>query len=373
MSITETQPDRSCASDPVRYLTEDGDLIPGAGPPPLSDGELVELYEDLRLARHFDERALSIQRQGRIATYAPMRGQEGAQVASAWALDEEDWLYPTYRDNAAKIVRGVDPADILTTLRGVGEGYRVREDVRVMPEYIPIATQIPHATGAAWASKLGDEGYAALAYFGDGATSEGDFHEGLNFAGVYDVPAVFFCNNNQWAISTPFDRQTASETIAQKASAYGFEGIRVDGMDPLAVYDVTRHAVETAKDPGDGLRPTLVEALQYRLSAHTSSDDPSRYREGVPEEWERKDPLRRMGSFLRGRGLLDDETDAAIEARVKERVSDAIDRAEAAEADPDEMFEHVYEEPTPELEAQSAELDRLREAYGDAALTGDHP
>jgi pyruvate dehydrogenase E1 component alpha subunit len=358
----------------VTYLDDEGHLLPSVDHPPVPEDTLLDVYEGIKLARHFDDRALSIQRQGRIATYAPMRGQEGAQVASALAMDDEDWMYPTYRDNAAKIARGVDPADVLAVLRGIGKRDSVGTDTRVVPEYIPIATQIPHATGAAWASKLRGEDYATLAYFGDGATSEGDFHEGLNFAGVYDVPAVFFCNNNQWAISTPFDRQTASETIAQKAEAYGFEGIRVDGTDPIAVYDATRYAIEKAKDPDEGqLRPTLIEAVQYRMAAHTSSDDPSRYREDTPEEWDGKDPLSRLETYLLDAEVIDEEKIQAVENWAKAKVSDAIDRAEAVEDDPTAMFEHVYEEPTPELEAQRAELERLREEYGDEALTGDHP
>jgi len=371
MSITGPRHQCSRTDQRVQYLDDDGHLLSRTEPPDIDDDRLMEIYEGIRLARHFDERALSLQRQGRIATHAPMRGQEGAQVASAHALDDEDWLYPTYRDHAARMVRGVDPADILASLRGISEGYRVPDGVNVMPEYIPIATQIPQATGAAWASKLNNEGYATLAYFGDGATSEGDFHEGLNFAGVFDVPAVFFCNNNQWAISTPRERQTASDTIAQKANAYGFEGVQVDGMDPLAVYEVTRHAVRTAKDPdGNELRPTLIEAVQYRLSAHTTSDDPSRYRNEVPDEWKRKDPVGRLETYLRERGLLDDETVDAVASWARTKVGDAIDRAEATEDDPDAMFEHVYDEPTPALQAQREELSRLREKYGDEVLTG---
>jgi pyruvate dehydrogenase E1 component alpha subunit len=373
MSITRDpiEPDaHSSESHRVQFLDLDGRLHPDVEFPTVADETLLALYEDMCLARHFDERAVSLQRQGRISTYAPLRGQEAAQVASAHALGDDDWCYPTYRDHAAKYVRGMDLATMLAALRGHGDGYRVAEGVNVMPEYIPIATQVPQAVGAAWAGRLQGRDDVTLCYLGDGATSEGDFHEGLNFAGVFDTPTVFFCTNNQWAISVPRERQTASETIAGKAGAYGFEGVQVDGTDPLAVYEVTRMAVEKARDPvGDERRPTLVEAVTYRMGAHSTADDPSRYRDGVPEEWRDRDPLERYESFLRAHGLLDDERAAAVEERTRETVADAVDRTEATRDDPDAMFEHVYAEPTPDLERQRADLQRLRERYGDEAFT----
>jgi pyruvate dehydrogenase E1 component alpha subunit len=360
------------SSDPhrVQFLDLDGRLRPEVEFPTIADETLLALYDDMCLARHFDERAVSLQRQGRISTYAPLRGHEAAQVASAHALGDDDWCYPTYRDHAAKYVRGMDLATMLQAMRGHGDGYRVAEGVNVMPEYIPIATQVPQAVGAAWAGRLQGRDDVTLCYLGDGATSEGDFHEGLNFAGVFDTPTVFFCTNNQWAISVPRERQTASETIAGKAHAYGFEGVQVDGTDPLAVYEVTRMAIEKARDPlGDERRPTLVEAVTYRTGAHSTADDPSRYRDGVPEEWRDRDPLERYESFLRAHGLLDDDRAAAAEERAREAVADAVDRAEAARDDPDAMFEHVYAESTADLERQRADLERLRETYGDEAFT----
>ena len=366
-STGATQPD----TEPIRVLDDDGNLLSSAEPPALSEAELLGMYADIKLARHFDQRAISLQRQGRIATYAPMTGQEGSQVATGHALDDEDWLFPTYRDHAAKYVHGAELGSLLTTLRGYREGYSDPAGVNLLPEYIPIATQVPHAMGMAWGQLLqGNDDTAVLCHLGDGATSEGDFHEGLNFAGVFDVPAVFVCNNNQWAISMPRERQTASETIAEKAHAYGIEGVRVDGMDPLAVYAVTRAAIRKARAPTDDeRRPTLIESVQYRYGAHTTSDDPSVYRdEAESEAWRDRDPLDRLETYLHRTDVLDDEREATIEAQVEDEVAAAIETAEAAETSPERIVEHVYEETPDRLAEQLDELNALREKYGDDAF-----
>lgn len=367
-TVAEIPPD----NDLFRVLDEDGRLLPSVDSIGLSEEKRVAMYEDIKLARHFDQRAISLQRQGRIATYAPMTGQEGSQVATSYALDDQDWLFPTYREHAAKHVHGVDLASLLFPLLGHREGYAVPESVNVMPEYIPIATQVPHAMGMAWGYKLqGEHDKAVLCHLGDGATSEGDFHEGMNFAGVFDVPAVFVCNNNQWAISVPRERQTASETIAQKAKSYGIDGIRVDGLDPLAVYLVTREAIRTAKNPVEGEpRPTLIESVQYRYGAHTTADDPSAYRDGTPDEWRDRDPLERLENHLYNEGLLDAEREAEMQARIEEQVASAIETAESVHADPEQIFEHVYEETPDRLQDQLDELNALREKYGDDAFSG---
>jgi pyruvate dehydrogenase E1 component alpha subunit len=354
-----------------QILDSDGAVLPDATVPDLSDATLVSMYRDMLFARRLDERAISLQRRGEMGTYASMYGHEAAQIGSVAAIAADDWLFHSYREHGATVAHGLPPENVLIYHMGYELGSDVPEDVQVFPICGSIAGQIPHATGMAWAARIRDDDRAALCHFGDGATSEGDFHEALNFAGVFDAPAVFFCNNNQWAISTPIERQTRSETIAQKATAYGFAGVQVDGMDPLAVYQVTREAVEKAKDPGEGeLRPTLIEATLYRLSAHNTTDDPSNYRDEVPEEWEEKNPLPRFESFLRETGRLDDDRHEALEADVEAGVDEAIDAALAlGEPETDDMFEFVFETPTDRQREQREHLSRLIEKYGDDAFS----
>src|SRR2546425_691421 len=265
----------------VEYLSildSDGNLD-AALEPKLSPGELRSLHRAMVLARRFDERMVRLQRQGRIGTFAPIKGQEASQLGSVITLRATDWMVPSFRETAAMIWRGWPIEKILLFFAGYVEGGRPAPDQRDLPITIPVGTQLPHAVGLAYAAQYRGDDAVVMAYFGDGATSEGDFHEALNFAGVWHVPVVFVCQNNQWAISVPLKKQTHSKTIAQKALAYGLPGIQVDGNDVLAVYTAAREAVERAR-AGEG--PTLIECVTYRLGVHTTAPDAPHARRGAP-------------------------------------------------------------------------------------------
>ena len=319
-----------------------------------SPGDARALYRDVVRTRRFDERALALQRRGWMSGYPPFKGQEGSQVGAAHAMAESDWLFPTYRSNAMQIARGVPMSDILRFRRG-GPEYTSDHDLPVFPQSVPIATQIPHAAGAGMAANYRGDENGVLCYFGDGATSEGDFHEGLNFAGVFHAPVVFFCENNNWAISLPRHRQTASESIAIKAEAYGFEGVQVDGNDPLAV----RETVEAALERARAGEPVLVESLTYRQGAHTTSDDPSKYRDAEEDlpEWRTADPLERYEGYLREQDVVDDGFAETVREEADEELSEAVEAAEAVEPEgPEDVFDHVYTETPESLREQSAWL-----------------
>jgi len=359
----------------LRVLDENGTLRDDAREPALSDEALVDMYADMLLARRFDRRVVSLNRQGRIGSFPPMYGHEAAQVASAHALDEGDWIAPSYRDHGALMAHGLALENSLLYYMGHEAGNAIPEDVNSLPINGSVGSQLLHSMGMAWADVLrGDPDTVYCCYFGDGATSQGFAQEAWNFAGVFDTPNVFFCQNNGWAISVPRERQTASETLAQKAHAYGFDGVQVDGMDPLAVYRATREAVEKARDPGpDELRPTLIEAVLYRLGAHSTADDPSKYREEAEvEEWKRLDPLPRFERYLRETGRIDDEDHDALEASVEERIEEAVQAAESVDdADPRQMFDHVYDDVPDHLREQAEYLESLRERHGDERLRGE--
>ena len=339
----------------VRVLAEDGTLVDKGAMPRLSDDELVALYRWMVTARVFDERALALQRQGRLGTYAPLSGQEAAQAGSAWALQPEDWMFPSYREHLVQAIRGQPWVDILAYWGGIEDGNRIPEGVNNFTVSIPIATQTLHAVGLAWAAKIRGEKLATITYFGDGGTSEGDFHEAMNFAGVFQTPTVFFCQNNQYAISVPRERQTRSETIAQKAIAYGFEGIQVDGNDVLAVYRVTKEALDKARDGGG---PTLIEAITYRFGHHTTADDWTRYRS--PEEveaWKRRDPLLRMRKFLEAKGIWSEADEERLWEEAKAEIGKAVEQYEnLPERDVEEIFKYTFAEMPWHLQEQLQEL-----------------
>ena len=321
--------------------------------PKLTPTQMLWLYEHMVLTRTFDEKAFKLQRQGRIGTYGQSLGQE-SQVATALALEKDDWVFPCFREHGVYISRGMPMWQYLQYWSGDERGAHIPEGVNMFTIAVPVATQIPHAVGFAWAKKLRKENAVAVVYFGDGATSRGDFHEGLNFAGTFKVPCVFVCQNNQWAISVPFSKQTAAKTIAQKAIAYGFDGIRVDGNDVLAVYSAVKDAVEKARKGGG---PTLVECLTYRMSDHTTSDDAKKYRSQADvDEWKKKDPILRMEKYLMSEKILTDAKKQEIATKCERDVEEAVKKFEAVEPPkPEEMFTSVYGTMPPELERQMNE------------------
>ncbi len=339
----------------VQILREDGTLTEKGVELELKGEELREIYGWMVRGRVFDERALTLQRQGRLGTYAPLSGQEAAQTGSAWALRPEDWLFPSYREHLAQVLHGQPWVQILTYWGGNEEGNRIPEGVNNFTISIPIATQVIHAVGAAWAAKIRGDNVAAIVYFGDGGTSEGDFHEGMNFAGVFQTPTVFFCQNNQYAISAPRERQTRSETIAQKAIAYGFEGVQVDGNDVLAVYRVTKEALDKARGGGG---PTLIEAITYRFGHHTTADDWTRYRsEEEVEEWKRKDPLLRMRKYLEGKEIWGEEDEKGAWEAAKAEIAQAVEEYERMpERDVEEIFKYTFAEMPWNLREELEEL-----------------
>jgi len=331
----------------------------GPKPTDIADDMMVNIYREMVMLRQFDRRSVSLQRAGRIGTYPPLEGQEACQVGSTLALRQQDFILPTYRDYGAMMVHGVPMHHILLYWNGRAEGCVIPENVNVFPMAIPIATQLPHAVGIAWAAKMQGLDQIALGYFGDGASSEGDFHEAMNFAAVFKIPVVFFCENNQYAISVPLSRQTATASIAEKASAYGLPGVQVDGSDALAVYRTVKRAIDRAV-AGDGA--TLIEALTYRYGAHTTSDDPTKYRPADEvEPWKARDAITQLALRLRAWALWDDTQEAALATHVDETIAAAIAQMESAPpANINDLFDHVYAVPTKRLERQRAELVELQ-------------
>lgn len=350
----------------VQIVGLDGSYDEGSEPP-LAEKALLKMYQYMVLVRVLDTRGMALQRQGRIGFYVPSHGEEAVQVGSASALTPEDWIVPAYREQGALLLRGFPLRKLMAQL------YGNREDPvkgRQMPNHFsyregrfvttssPVGTQIPIGAGLGWAARLRKEPVVALTYFGDGATSQGDFHAALNFAGVFRANAVFVCKNNQWAISVPVTKQTASESIAIKAEAYGFSGVRVDGNDVLAVYAATKEAVDRARDGGG---PTLIEAVTYRMGPHTTSDDPSRYRsEEELEEWKEKDPLLRFQRYLRVKGIWSEELEAQVRQEAEDQVNAAVEWAEdVGPVDPETLFDDVYGETPWNLREQREELLRF--------------
>jgi pyruvate dehydrogenase E1 component alpha subunit len=346
------------AEHDLRRVIGDGDAVPDGEVAGLGDDDLLALYRDLVLLRTYDERSVVYHRQGRIGTYAIFWNHEAMQAGSAYALEPRDWIFPSYRESAIGLLRGIPASTILSWWRGHPAGWWNPADHNVASICVPIATHVPHAAGLAWGKKLKGEDTVAIAYFGDGATSEGAFHEGANFAGVMKAPLVLFCNNNQWAISTPVAEQTAAETLADKAVGYGMPGTRVDGGDVLAVYEATRTAVERARA---GAGPSLIEAVTYRAAPHATADDPKAYIDPERVEEERANEcVGRYERYLRRLGVLDDDTAATIRQEALDLMRAGIAAAEAEHpADVSLVFEHALVDPPASFEHDLAELRRL--------------
>src|SRR3954453_15819152 len=342
----------------LRRVIGDGESVPDGEVEGLSEDELLGLHRWLVLLRMYDGGSVVSPRQGRIGTYAIFWNHEAMQVGSVYALEREDWIFPSYRESAIGLLRGMPASTVLSWWRGHPAGWWNPLDWNVASICVHIATHVPHAAGLAWGKKLRDEPACAIAYFGDGATSEGSFHEGATFAAVMRAPLVLFCKNNQWAISTPLSAQTAAETLADKAVGYGIPGVRVDGGDVLAVYEATREAGARAR-AGEG--PTFIEAVTYRAAPHATADDPSAYIDQARVEEEKgRECLGRYEAYLGGVGLLPDEAAEAVRAQAADLMREGITAAEAeAPADPSLVFDRAYANPPASLQDDLAELRRI--------------
>jgi pyruvate dehydrogenase E1 component alpha subunit len=345
-------------AEPIRLIDENGrrageDRAAGFSMPDV--GILLDLHRRMALARRFDVQVSALTRQGRLATYPSALGQEACEIGATAALADADWLFPTYRDSIALLTRGVRPVEILSFFRGDWHSAFDPSEHGVAPQTTPLATQALHAVGFAMAAKLKNETKATLTFLGDGATSEGDAHEAFNFAGVWQTPTVFVIQNNGYAISVPFAKQSHARTLADKAIGYGMPGYFVDGNDVAAVYSVVTDALERARR-GEG--PTMIEGLTYRMEAHTNSDDPGRYRSAAEvDAWRRLDPIARIESYLTAEGVLTDEMRAEIAAAAEELAAATRDAMnESPHLDPLELFDHVYATPRATLQEQRDDL-----------------
>lgn len=351
------------AEQPIRLLSPEGtpippeeqSMAPGHEYPMPPAEQLLAAYEKLVVGRRINDQNMSLVRQGKMAVYPSSHGQEACQVAAAMCLGGQDWLFPTYRDSVAVISRGVDPLEVMSTFRGDWHGGYDPHEHHVSVQATPLTTQLLHAVGVAHAAKLRGEDTVTLAMCGDGATSEGDFHEALNFAAVFELPVIFLIQNNGYAISVPLTSQTKAPTLAHKAVGYGLAGERVDGNDLAAMLAVLTRAVDLCRE---GKGPLLVEAMTYRMQAHTNADDDTRYRaRDEVQEWVAKDPVTRMREHLSGQGLLDEEASQRIQEQ-SEQMAARLRAALSAEAqvDPQDLFRFVYSEPTRQLREQAEML-----------------
>jgi pyruvate dehydrogenase E1 component alpha subunit len=339
--------------DWLSVLNAQGEVDP-ALEPALSQGDWCRLYRTMLASRQLDERCLQLQRQGRMGTYGPSKGQEAVSLGAAYVLEQRDWLCPSFRETAGLLWRGWPMQNLMYFWGGYELGNVIPDGVNDLPMSVPIASQCQYGMGIAWGCKLKGDGAVCLTFCGDGATSEGDFHEAMNFAGVFNLPLIMLVQNNHWAISIPRENQTRSQTIAQKAIAYGVPGLQVDGNDLLAVIVGVREAVERARTGGG---PTLIEAVTYRLAMHTTADDPKKYRtEEEVKQWEARDPLPRLRKYLTEKGLLDEKIEKQLAEEIAAQLEQAVNEYLNAKTEPTEFFDYMYAAKTPELQRQQAEL-----------------
>ena len=336
----------------LQILNEEGEVVNESAMPDLTDEQLQELMKRMVYTRILDQRSISLNRQGRLGFYAPTAGQEASQLASQFALEKEDFILPGYRDVAQMIWHGLPLSQAFLFSRGHFAGNQIPEGVNVISPQIIIGAQYVQCAGVALGMKKNNSKAVAVTYTGDGGTSQGDFYEGMNFAGAFKAPAIFIVQNNRFAISTPVEVQSASRTLARKAVAAGIPGVQVDGMDPLAVYAVVKEARERAIN-GEG--PTLIETLTYRYGPHTmAGDDPTRYRTAdLDNEWEKKDPLVRFRKFLEGKGLWSEEKENEIIEQAKEDIKQAIKEADnTPKQKVTDLITNMFETLPPNLEEQ---------------------
>jgi pyruvate dehydrogenase E1 component alpha subunit len=338
----------------LRILDEAGNAD-DALMPSLGEADIRRLYELLILSRTFDKRAISLQREGRIGTYPSMLGQEASQVGSAYALAGTEWIFPSFREMGMFITLGYPIHLLFQYWAGDERGLRIPDGLNIFPVCVSVGTQIPHAVGAAMGARIRRDNRAVVCYFGDGGTSKGDFHEGFNLAGVFRLSLVFICQNNQWAISLPTGQQTAAATLAQKALAYGFEGVQVDGNDVFAVYRAVRDALVKAEN-GNG--PTFIECFTYRMANHTTADDAGRYRSAEEvEAWRGKDPILRLERFMSKKGLWNESYAKETAAKALDAVDEAVHQAENAPGPaPEEMLDYVTASLSPRQKRQRDEM-----------------
>jgi pyruvate dehydrogenase E1 component alpha subunit len=325
--------------DYLQVLDENGTADPELMPASIDGAKALEMYRYMAFARALDAKALSLQRQGRIATYAPLLGQEATQIGAALAMRKEDYFVPNFRQHGVFLARGGKLSDFFLSWKGFEDGNKISKETRVLPVAVPVGTQIPHSVGLAFAQKYLKTGAAVVVFVGDGGTSEGDFYEGLNFAGVFKVPLVIVIEDNQWAISEPRAQQSAAATLAQKAIAAGIKGLQVDGNDVFGVYKAVSDAIA---DAGNG--PVVIECLTYRMSMHTTADDPTKYRKDAEvEEWKKRDPIDRLSKYLSAKGIFTEDTAKKMADEQAGEIDSAIQEVETAfKPDPKSMFNNIY-------------------------------